>query len=304
MPDRNAIYGEFKFYWEDKLWLDYIAREDISAVLADLLDGMDEISHEYIRMHIHLLKLLPYKEHILIDNNYGWTAKDFEDAILAEQLAASSQMKAHEVFIHVNMYGMRDLPQEALASINGTCIVDGGAYIGDTLCLFNNIFPQSRIFAFEPQKTAFEQLKKNIQLFSMRPKTVPLCMGLSNTEEELTLYSGENIDSGATCNALAVHNKVPVGTIKTTTIDAVFKGTESPVGLIKLDIEGLEMKALEGARQTILRHKPVIVAAIYHTPEDFFELKNYIKSMHSDYKFMVRRSEAIIPTADLVLIAY
>lgn len=43
---------------------------------------------------------------------------------------------------------------------------------------------------------------------------------------------------------------------------------------------------------------------MYHTPEDFFELKNKLKMINPDYKFMVRRSEMIIPMADLVLIAY
>ncbi len=38
---------------------------------------------------------------------------------------------------------------------------------------------------------------------------------------------------------------------------------------IKLDVEGLEMKAFEGAKQTIQRHKPVIVAAVYHRPGVF-----------------------------------
>ncbi len=300
---QKIVYGELKFFWEDELWLEYISREDIACVIAELLEGMDEVSHVYVQTYIHMLKLLPYKKHVLVDKNYGWTDTDIA---LAQYLVASCQLEEQEkeAFMYANTYGMKDVPQEVLASINGTCIVDGGAYTGDTLFLFHNLFPQSRIFAFEPQNSAFEQLQTRIQAYSTPIKAVPVCRGLSDIEEELTLYTGEHVDAGATCNALAICDKVPTDTIKTTTIDTVFKSMNAPVGLIKLDIEGLEMKALEGAKQTIQKYKPVIVAAIYHRPQDFFELKSYIKNIHPEYRFMIRRSDMVIPMADLVLIAY
>ncbi len=303
LSEKDKLY-KFEFYWEDDLWLEYIAREDFESIVADLLEGMDEASHEYVQMHIRLLKLLPYKKHIRIDKDFGWTNTDLKSKAIAQRLTAVSHMEVNYAFMYANAYGMRDVPKKLFSAIDGKCIVDGGAYIGDTLLLFHTIFPQSRVFAFEPQKSAFNKLKKTIQLCSLIEKTVPLCRGLSNTEEELTLYTGKDIDSGATCNATAIYDKIPTETIKTTTIDAVFQTMNTPVGLIKLDIEGLEMKALEGAKQTIQRHKPVIVAAIYHRPQDFFELKHYIKSIHPEYTFMIRRSEMVLPTSDLVLIAY
>ncbi len=303
-PNQTIRYDEFKFYWEDELWLKYISRVDIDTVIASLLDGMDAASHEYVQIHMHLLKLLPYKKHILIDANFGWSRKDAEDATLAKHLASTLNMSTKDAFMHVNKYGMKDVPQDIFDKIDGKCIVDGGAYTGDTLILFNKLFPQSRIFAFEPQKSAFEQLKKTIQQHKILEKAVPVARGLSDKEEELALYTGEDVDSGATCNANAKYDKVPTDTIKTTTIDEIFKAMNAEVGLIKLDIEGLEMKALHGSEQTIKQYKPVIVAAIYHRPEDFFELKEHIKSLNPDYKFMIRRSEMVLPTADLVLVAY
>ena len=63
-------------------------------------------------------------------------------------------------------------------------------------------------------------------------------------------------------------------------------------------------KTQKFAKEVIKRDKPVVVAAMYHTPEDFFDLKDKLKTLNPDYKFMIRRSEPIIPMADLVLIAY
>ena len=88
-----------------------------------------------------------------------------------------------------------------------------------------------------------------------------------------------------------------------TTVDGNYKNSD-PIGLIKLDTEGFESAAIERAKEIIKRDKPIVVAAMYHTPEDFFVLKNKLKMINPDYKFMVRRSEMIIPMADLVLIAY
>ena len=81
-----------------------------------------------------------------------------------------------------------------------------------------------------------------------------------------------------------------------------YKGNS--LGLIKSDTEGYESKIIDGAANLIKKYKPVLVIAIYYTPEDFFEMKDKIAKLNPDYKFMIRRSEFIIPTADFILIAY
>ncbi len=304
VKQQHSAFCSFNFYWNDTLWLDYIKQEGFCEIRANLTEGMDATSYEYVDTYIRLLQLIPFKEHILVKKELGWTAKDFEYAGLAGHMASAQALTLQDAFLHANKYGLRDIPQEALQAIDGKIVIDGGAYTGDTLYLFHTLFPQSRIFCFEPQKAVFEKLKETITRKNMTERAVPICRGLSNSEEELVLYTGEAADPGATCNAMAKYDKVSTETIKTTSIDTVLKTIPKPVGLIKLDIEGLEEKALEGARDTIIKHKPVIVAAIYHRPEDFFTLKDQIKKLNPHYKFMIRRSEMIMPMADLVLIAY
>jgi hypothetical protein len=49
--------------------------------------------------------------------------------------------------------------------------------------------------------------------------------------------------------------------------------------LIALDVEGFEQQALEGAKQTILKYKPVIIAERFNTPEQ----QMYMKNLGYDY---------------------
>ena len=67
------------------------------------------------------------------------------------------------------------------------------------------------------------------------------------------------------------------------------------VSLIKLDVEGSEMEALEGARQCIQRDKPRLAVSIYHKPEDMDNICGYLLSIVPDYRFSIRHyhSDAI-----------
>ena len=54
------------------------------------------------------------------------------------------------------------------------------------------------------------------------------------------------------------------GTVRGISIDSL---ALTDVDLIKLDVEGHEMPALQGARETIMRHRPIVVIEEKHDPE-------------------------------------
>ena len=57
---------------------------------------------------------------------------------------------------------------------------------------------------------------------------------------------------------------------------------------LKMDIEGAELEALEGARQTISRCKPRLAICVYHNPSDLWQIPKTILSIHDQYDIYLR----------------
>lgn len=61
-----------------------------------------------------------------------------------------------------------------------------------------------------------------------------------------------------------------------------------PITLIKMDIEGAEMNALAGARETIKKYKPKLMISLYHRQNDIWELPLFVKELVPEYKIYIR----------------
>ena len=73
-------------------------------------------------------------------------------------------------------------------------------------------------------------------------------------------------------------------------VDAIdnFVG-DSKIDFIKMDIEGSELAALEGAKKTIQKFCPVLAICAYHKKEDLITLPQFIKSVSENYNFYIRK---------------
>lgn len=139
--------------------------------------------------------------------------------------------------------------------------VDIGANIGN----HSNFFERfgSTGWAFEPSKSNFEKLIKNAPKF----KCYNVALSDSDGEAELVTFEsclGNNYLKSAFDGKI---NDWGTGAstemIKVTTLDSF--NIVSPT-LIKIDVEGSELKVLNGAIQTLKKYNPVVVIEI-HTDE-------------------------------------
>lgn len=168
----------------------------------------------------------------------------------------------------------------------GEIMVDCGAYTGDTLDEFISagIIP-GRYYGFEPDNNSFNKLSQQVKKYETAGVECILwkagCYNKSGSlrfESNLSVFSRVSEDGGDSIDVVS--------------LDAVIKGS---VTFIKMDIEGSERKALEGAERIIKTYKPKLAICIYHRLDDYRVLPLLIKKLCKDYKnFYIRHTTLTI----------
>ncbi len=166
-----------------------------------------------------------------------------------------------------------------LSSLQGHPIrfVDGGAYNGDTYLELCGVAEVEIGHLFEPDMSNFAQLTKNVKHSGRKAQCLPL--GLADTYKILSFNSGSG--EGASISETGSDH------ISVVALDDVLAGQS--VDFIKLDVEGAELKALQGARNLIQRCRPVLALSLYHNPQDLWGLPLTLSELCEDYRFHVRQ---------------
>lgn len=136
-----------------------------------------------------------------------------------------------------------------------------------------------KIYAFEPNKKQFIFSQNIIGRLADndRVKIELISKGVGSVNSMMEFpedYSGSGKSSEKTVS------------VEVVSLDSYLKG--NPVSFIKMDIEGAEMDALLGMRETIRVHKPKLAICIYHKHEDIFEIMSYVLSIVPEYKCYIR----------------
>jgi FkbM family methyltransferase len=157
-------------------------------------------------------------------------------------------------------------------------LFDVGAWVGDTAIKFAKLIDQNgKIVAFEPTPHSMADLCKNIHDEGLANKVIPVAAGVSDRNGyawiQLAQHSGSNCISST--GSLLVN---------ITTIDDFCNEIKMVPNLIKMDIEGGEMAALRGAKNTIVKCGPGLQVCIYHRCEDLWEIPLFLKELRPDYK--------------------
>ena len=63
---------------------------------------------------------------------------------------------------------------------------------------------------------------------------------------------------------------------------------EESISVIKMDIEGAEKAAINGAARHIKEDRPKLMISAYHKPEDIFEIPHLINDIRDDYQYYLR----------------
>ena len=158
--------------------------------------------------------------------------------------------------------------------------VDLGAYRGDTVQEFLTLTDgkYNEIIALEPDGKSFQKLALFVQdsgLSNIRLEN----KGIWNRSDTLLFNNRAGRNS-----SLSPNGRVE---IYVDTLDHILQGEKAT--FIKMDVEGAEKQALEGAAQTIAHYHPKLFVSAYHYDKDIFELPQTIKRLYPHYRFYLRR---------------
>ncbi len=164
--------------------------------------------------------------------------------------------------------------KELIPNIKNICFVDAGGYVGDTTSEVITNFPDfKKIYLIEPISENIRIAKRELGHF--RNIEFLIC-GVSNKKE--TLYFNEE-KSFSTLYGKGTQS------VQVDTIDNLIN---EKVDYIKLDIEGAEQDAIDGAKETIKQYKPILAICIYHKAEDWYKIPQKVLAVESAYDIYLR----------------
>lgn len=168
-------------------------------------------------------------------------------------------------------------------------IYDIGANVGMFSLFFaKSVQPKGKIFSFEPNPIAHQDLIRNIELNNLTNiRTFQLGVGKSEYKDQL-IFDSNSTGIGSLNKKIQANlfvsdsiNKVEIDIIS---IDYIIskKGLLFP-DLIKIDVEGLEFDVLNGMKNTLHEKKPKLFVEIHgESFEDketnIFKIVNFLKN--------------------------
>jgi len=205
-------------------------------------------SKRITQVRIKYSKLINYKRNILLKtifDSFGFskfiTLPFSEDNPYPDEVIRCFFSGCNEIF-YSNIYKLDKLLED------NDVIIDGGGNIGLFSLYLKNLRENISCLVFEPEMRNFKAFKKNLEKY----KNIKLFNeGLSNTVSEVNLLISDNVLEHKLDSKLIDFNLqtkyYDSQKIKLNTIDnVVFSTNTKKINVIKLDIEGSELLALEG----------------------------------------------------------
>lgn len=165
--------------------------------------------------------------------------------------------------------------------------VDLGAYDGDTIVEFLNETSMQfkKIYAMEPDNRSYRKMKRRLYMIG---SALLECYNNGAWNEDTSVIF--SLRSGRGSHAVPEEGKslnpARFREVKMMKTDTMLRGDAATY--IKIDVEGSEANALNGAAATIAEFKPKLNVALYHRNEDMFELPLLVQKLNRRYKFYMR----------------
>jgi FkbM family methyltransferase len=149
---------------------------------------------------------------------------------------------------------------------SGGTFIDVGAHMGHcSLTAATLVGPEGRVVAIEANPEMVQHLSRNIHASGVTIDVQPIAC--SDSETLVDLFVASHANSGS--SSISQHN-ASLGAasqrnyrIQARPLDAVLNELNiSRVDVLKIDVEGAELQVLRGAKETLTRHRPVVMVEL------------------------------------------
>ena len=155
--------------------------------------------------------------------------------------------------------------------------VDCGALNGATTLEYARHIPNFKhAYVYEPLPQMYQACVRNLSVFSKERVTI--------RQAAVSSHKGRlHFDS-------CVEGSSHISNEGSMVVEAICldEDISEPVDFIKMDIEGAEQAAIEGAQNHIRNDRPVLAISIYHLPADLHAISQKLLALCPDYHFCLR----------------
>lgn len=171
----------------------------------------------------------------------------------------------------------------------GTTVLDVGSNFGQMSILFSKLVGDSgSVHAFEADDFVFDILNKNIAANNKEGKIISHFGAVYNVDNEFLIFPEQDFKRFETYGSFGVdfsgnkHGRQ----VCSLTIDSL--NIQEPISFMKIDIQGGDLQAMQGAIKTIEKNKmPILFEYEYLFEEEYnLSFQDYVDFVHSiNYKF-------------------
>jgi FkbM family methyltransferase len=197
----------------------------------------------------------------------------------------------------ISLLGLRNIPIRT--------VIDVGANTGQFARMIERVFPEAKIYSFEPLPEAYKELEKLSKIKDGKVEAFNLALGDSDGEIEM-FYHTEHSPFSSILKTTEVceryypftKNKQTIK-VKMTTMDKAIDELDIsliPEVLIKLDVQGYENRVIKGGRETFKIAKACILEVcldkLFEDQAEFKEITELLYDMGFKYAGNLNQSFA------------
>jgi FkbM family methyltransferase len=317
----RKVLTPYSIYITDSLggsFKEYMAEHDMTAKITELKKSLNETSCLTIDVLIERFIHYPDERHkrkiprnLAIAGGLLPVETENEKKKIDAELV---NVKSKYTFLSDNIeesvfffhHGLRLLPRTVHEYIKASDFIDAGAFIGDSAIALSE-YGFNKIWSIEMSLKSITRYRENMAKAGIGPEKYEIInAGLASSDDEPPVNLADTGSAGF--SLIRRKGKYDEITVTCRSLDSLAEEYSISPRFIKADIEGYGMNFVKGAIKTLVLNRPVISIAIYHNPEEFFEIKPFLDEHLENYHFIVRKLSSSVAKnechSEIVLLGY